>query len=306
VRSHATARLGVRRQQIFSQKSDLQEAIERLRQENSASMSKPSIRNKANERSETEKAAILVVKRIRDAILDEVFKPGDHLTEVQLAEKFEVSRSPVREALLALEKEGTAIMSPYKGAIVKPLSAAEVLDIAGLRLALISLALKPAHRHLSPADFDHAYDLAKRITQMNNAKDSFECCRHFWDSIFSNAQRPILHEVFQQLEDRMTRYEPVYIKVFPTPETRPRQREVLIEIYRKGEITEALRSFKKIYLEVVDQLIDHLKSEEFNDSSSSESLQPHIEVGRCWRDPTMDLAEKTCLKDLCRKTRFFD
>ena len=43
----------------------------------------------------------------------------------------------------------------------------------------------------------------------------------------------------------MTRYEPVYLKVFPTPETRPRQREVLIEIYRKGEITEALGAFKK-------------------------------------------------------------
>jgi DNA-binding GntR family transcriptional regulator len=65
-------------------------------------------------------------------------------------------------------------MSPYKGAIVKPLSVAEVLDIAELRLALISLALKPAYRHLSPADFDNAYDLAKRLTRINNAKDHFE------------------------------------------------------------------------------------------------------------------------------------
>jgi DNA-binding transcriptional regulator YhcF (GntR family) len=117
----------------------------------------------ANETLETEKAPVLVVKRIREAILDEVFKPGDHLGEVELAEKFEVSRSPVREALLALEKEGTLIISPYKGPIVKPLSVEEVLDIAELRLALISLALKLAHRHLSPADFDHAYDLAKRL-----------------------------------------------------------------------------------------------------------------------------------------------
>jgi DNA-binding FadR family transcriptional regulator len=83
-------------------------------------MSKPSTRKNANERPENEKAAFLVVKRIREAILDEVFKPGDHLVEVDLAEKFEVSRSPVREALLALEKEGTAVMSPYKGAILKP------------------------------------------------------------------------------------------------------------------------------------------------------------------------------------------
>ena len=71
------------------------------------------------------------------------------------------SRSPVREALLALEKEGTVIISPFRGAIVKPISLEEVLDIAELRLALISLAVKPAHRHLSPADFDRAYELAK-------------------------------------------------------------------------------------------------------------------------------------------------
>src|SRR6516165_2313260 len=140
---------------------------ELLVEENSASMSKPSTRKNANQRSETEKVPTLVVKRIREAILDEVFKPGDHLAEVDLAEKFEVSRSPVREALLALEKEGTVTISPYKGAVVKSLSVAEVLHIAESTLVLISLALKPAHRHLSPADLDHAYDLSKRITQIN-------------------------------------------------------------------------------------------------------------------------------------------
>jgi DNA-binding GntR family transcriptional regulator len=215
----------------------------------------------ANETQETEKAPFLVARRIREGILDEDFKPGDHLGEIDLAEKFEVSRSPVREALLALEKEGTVIISPYKGAILKPLSAAEVLDIAELRLALISLALKPAHRHLSPADFDHAYALAKRLTRINNTKEHLEYNRHFWDIIFSKAQRPILREVFHQLEDRGTRYEPLLLKLFPS-ETRPRQRELLIEMYRKGKIVEAFRAFKKIYLEIVDEVIDHLKGQE--------------------------------------------
>src|ERR1700758_2288431 len=131
-----------------------------------ASSSKP-----GSETPENQKVPFLLVRRIREAILDEMFQPGDHLVEVELAEKFEVSRQPVREALLALEKEGTVTISPYKGAIVKPLSVAEVEDIAELRLALISLALKPAHRHLSPADFDHACDLAKRLTRTNSAKD---------------------------------------------------------------------------------------------------------------------------------------
>ena len=216
-------------------------------------------RKNSNKTQETEKATFLVVKRIREAILDEVFKPGDHLGEAELAEKFEISRSPVRETLMALEKEGTLVISPYRGAIVKPLSAGEILDIAELRLALISLALKPAHCHLAPADFDQAYELAKRLTRVNKAKEHFEINRYFWDGIFSKAQRPILHETFQQLEDRGTRYEPLLLKLFP-PETRPRQREVLIEIYRKGNISEAFRAFKKIYLEIVDVAINHLKS----------------------------------------------
>jgi hypothetical protein len=52
------------------------------------------------------------------------------------------------------------------------------------------------------------------------------------------------------------------------PEARTLQREVLIEIYRKGKIAEAFRAFRKIYLELVDEVIDHLKSEEAGDSSA--------------------------------------
>ena len=205
-------------------------------------MRKPLPPKNANDTQETEKAPFLVVRRIREAILDEVFKPGDHLAEIELAEKFEVSRSPIREALVAMEREGTVIISPYKGAIVRPLSAAEILDIAELRLAAISLALKPAHRHLSPADLDHAYDLAKRLTRIDNSKDLFEYNRQFWDSIFGKAQRPILHEVFRQLEDRMARYYPLLLKLFPTA----RPSEILMEMYRRGKIPEAFRAFKKI------------------------------------------------------------
>jgi DNA-binding GntR family transcriptional regulator len=213
-----------------------------------------------NDEQETEKAIFVVVRKIRDAILDETFKPGERLPEEQLGKMFNVSRSPVREVLLALEKEGTVVMEPYKGAILKPLSPEEALDIAELRLSLITLAVKPAHRHLSPADFDLAYRLAKQASRTNSAKEQFEFDRRFWDIIFEKAQRPILWEVFRQLDDRMTRYNSLFLKLFPDPATRPRQREVLIEFLRKGEVDEAVRAFKKIYLEVVHQIVDHLRT----------------------------------------------
>src|SRR5258708_21784832 len=136
-----------------------------------------------------EKVPFVVAKRIREAILDEVFKPGDHLTEAELGEKFEVRRSPIREALLALEKEGTIIISPFKGAIVKPIPPKQDLDIGELRLALISLVVRPSHRHLAPADFDLAYRLAKQITATNTAKEHFEYNRRFWDILFEKRRR---------------------------------------------------------------------------------------------------------------------
>ena len=225
------------------------------------------VQQRRNDEEESEEARLVVVKKIRDAILDETFKPGERLPEEQLGKMFNVSRSPAREALFALEKEGTVVMEPYKGAILKPLSPEEALDIAELRLSLITLAVKPAHRHLSPADFDLAYRLAKQASRTNSAKEQFEFDRRFWDIIFEKAQRPILWEVFRQLDDRMTRYNPLFLKVFPDPATRPRQREVLIEFLRKGEVDEAVRAFKKIYLEVVHRMIEHLEAEESANSS---------------------------------------
>jgi DNA-binding GntR family transcriptional regulator len=222
----------------------------------------PFVRQRRNDEEETEEARFLVVKKIRDGILDETFKPGERLPEEQLGKMFKVSRTPVREVLLALEKEGTVVMEPYKGAILKPLSSEEVLDIAELRLAVITLAAKAAYRQLSPADFDVAYGLAKQITRSNSTKEQFEYNRRFWDITLQKARRPILREVFTRLDDRMTRYYPLIFKLFPNPATRPRQHEVLIEFLRKGEVDEALRAFKKVYWEFVHQIIDRLETEE--------------------------------------------
>jgi DNA-binding GntR family transcriptional regulator len=222
----------------------------------------PFVPQRRNNEQEIEKTPFLVVQKIRDAILDETFNPGERLPEGQLGKMFKVSRSPVREALFVLESEGTVVIEPFKGAILKPLSPEEALDIAELRLALISLAAKPAYRHLSPADFDSAYGLAKQITRSNNAKEHFEYNRRFWDIIFAKTQRPILREKFRGLEDQSIRYVPLILKLFPDPATRPRQREVLIEFLREGKVDEALRSFKKIYMEVVHRIIDHFKTED--------------------------------------------
>src|SRR6266571_1852144 len=77
-----------------------------------------------------------VTERMRDAILNGSFKPGQPLREEQLASMLDLSRGPVREALIRLEREGLVQVRRHRGAIVAQLSRTDVEEVYGLRLAL--------------------------------------------------------------------------------------------------------------------------------------------------------------------------
>ena len=218
------------------------------------------VQNRPIDGLDARKAPVAVAKQIREAILGGIYKPGARMREIELARRFKMSRSPIREVLPALEKEGTLEAIPHRGAIVKPLSAQEDLEIAGLRLALVSLAAKPAYPQLSPADFDRAADIAVRLNQTQDPVEFFYGIMGFWQIIFGKAQQPVLLEVLTQLESRATRYVPLFIRLFPDPEKRPRQRELFLGHYRKGKVAEAVRAFRKEYLKQIHSEIGHLSN----------------------------------------------
>lgn len=89
-----------------------------------------------------------VLVKLREAILSGEFKPGDRLVEGRLAERFGVSRNPVREALKALGNEGLITIAPMRGAIVTRLSESEAADVVELRAALEGFSARLAARRL--------------------------------------------------------------------------------------------------------------------------------------------------------------
>ncbi|WP_120519816.1 GntR family transcriptional regulator [Arthrobacter celericrescens] len=81
-----------------------------------------------------------VLNEIRRAVVLGSIKPGDKLTEAQLAEWLNVSRPTVREALSQLSQEGLLVQEPYRGLRVATLSPDAIMDLARTRLALDMLA----------------------------------------------------------------------------------------------------------------------------------------------------------------------
>src|SRR6516164_1747566 len=78
---------------------------------------------------------------LRERIVKGGVPPGNRLQDVQLASELGVSRTPVREALLRLEREGLVESDPNRGFFVAPLSRQEVLEIYPMVWALKCLAL---------------------------------------------------------------------------------------------------------------------------------------------------------------------
>ncbi len=94
-----------------------------------------------------------VHEQLRSAILRGEFAPGEHLREVQLASMLEVSRGPIREALVQLEREGLVLLRRNRGAVVARLARRDLDEVYSLRLALERLAVERASELATEDDF---------------------------------------------------------------------------------------------------------------------------------------------------------
>jgi DNA-binding GntR family transcriptional regulator len=85
--------------------------------------------------------------RIREAIVEGRYRPGTRLIEQRLAADLNLSsRTPVREALRALEAEGLVVIELNRGAVVRPIALSDIDDLYELRARLESYAAYRASR----------------------------------------------------------------------------------------------------------------------------------------------------------------
>ena len=102
----------------------------------------------------------IVYEELKAQILKGDIKPGTRMMEVELAEVLGVSRTPVREAIRKLEKEGLVKIEPRRGAYASELSVKDMVDILEVRQSMEGLA---------------AYYCAQRINDEQRFIERFPC-----------------------------------------------------------------------------------------------------------------------------------
>ncbi|MEJ1974853.1 MAG: FCD domain-containing protein [Acetobacteraceae bacterium] len=113
-------------------------------------------------------------------ILEGIRNPGDDLNSVELSRTYKTSRTPVREALMLLEKEGLVEVPPRRRPRVIRLSIVEIREIYRVRAALLELIAADVARKVSDQDMA---GLMRLVEEMARAHDRRDLSAYVWANV---------------------------------------------------------------------------------------------------------------------------
>ncbi len=144
-----------------------------------------------------------VADRVRDAIFGGAYPPGAQLREVELSEALGVSRGPVREALLKLEREGLVRSEWHRGALVTTLSDVDVAELDSLRSALEQLAVRLVVASAPDADLDAIDEVVDRMDRARDEHEMVRCDIEFHDAVYAASGHRRLIEAWQAIRSQV-------------------------------------------------------------------------------------------------------
>jgi DNA-binding GntR family transcriptional regulator len=133
---------------------------------------------------------------MREEILKETLRPGSKLTEQQLSKRFDVSRTPIREAIGRLESEGLVETIPNRGAFVLGLSATDVADLFEIRKHYEVIAVRKAAGRATKKDlekFDESMEFMRHYTERDDLRKMKRINTDFHATIYRTAGSRLLH-----------------------------------------------------------------------------------------------------------------
>lgn len=146
-------------------------------------------------------------KHVKQRILDGRLPGGDLISEGEVADQVRMSRTPVREAFLRLESEGLLRLYPRRGALVVPVSRAEVADVIEARklVELHAVERLITSNEADLAELERLIETQEELAEGGDTKGFVEADGHFHRAIVSRAGNAILADLHESLRDRQLR-----------------------------------------------------------------------------------------------------
>lgn len=119
----------------------------------------------------------MVLGQLLEAVRTGQIKPGERLLEADIAERLELSRGIVREAIRRLEQDGLVISQPHRGTFVTRFSGQDAVEIFTLRRLLESFAVRLAAERVGQSDLENLAGIADEMVRASERGDRRERVR---------------------------------------------------------------------------------------------------------------------------------
>ena len=185
-----------------------------------------------------------LLKRIRSDIICGTIGLGEQLKQSELAERYSVSKIPLREALVQLTSEGLVTSIKNRGSVVSQLSIEEMEELYVMRRALEVVALERAFPLLGKRNFISA---AHHLTQCEHSNDAYEWTTLNWDfhfELYRPSNMPHLLNTLHQLHNNVTRYMVLYLKEMDFQSLSQEEHRELLEACEAQDKRGAIRILK--------------------------------------------------------------
>ncbi|CAM3651798.1 GntR family transcriptional regulator [Parendozoicomonas haliclonae] len=155
---------------------------------------------------QTAASSDIIYNALRDEIISGRIQAGERIRQENIANIFNVSRIPVREALKRLEAQGLVQNMRHKGCIVSSLSPKDVEEIYEIRANLEPLVIEKSVENMSEETLAEARKLCDAFTTESDPSLWGERNRLFHETLYKDAGRPFHLKVIDESIDRIDAY----------------------------------------------------------------------------------------------------
>lgn len=204
----------------------------------------------------------LVTDALRQAILNGYFGDGEPIETTELANKFGVSRMPIRIALQQLEKEGLVLLPPHKKAVAVKLSPDEVRKISAIRYELEALAIRESSSRITSSHIEKAEKLISKMDQCQSSKEFVRLNMEFHNIIYQPCQNEPLINIITQYRNNVERYLHIYLKDMESIRMANEDHKQILQSLKDHNIMEAEKQIRKHLMhtcETIAELLEQTK-----------------------------------------------
>lgn len=202
-----------------------------------------------------------VTDRLREDILAGRYKDGDHLTERDLAERFGLSRGPIRDALRQLQGEGLVQLIPRRGARVATLSKTDAAQVIEIRQALEPVAVRFLLAHGDPERLAVLNDILRQMEKAAEDNDWAALVAidmDFHESIFRLAGSPLLMRTWEGLRVPLLQTFRMHRQFYESGAHVYQTHRQFFDALASGDLGRAEQAAREHVVDLRDDLLEHL------------------------------------------------